>query len=49
MRLAQGEGLFYGWVVVGASIVAAAITMGLMFSLGVFMEPLELTFGWGSG
>jgi MFS family permease len=49
MRLAQGEGLFYGWVVVGASIVAAAITMGLMFSLGVFMEPLELTFGWGRG
>jgi sugar phosphate permease len=49
MRLVQQEGLFYGWVVVGASIVAAAITMGLMFSLGVFMEPFELTFGWGRG
>ncbi|ETX02717.1 MAG: hypothetical protein ETSY2_34965 [Candidatus Entotheonella gemina] len=49
MQLAQRGGLFYGWIVVGASIVAAAITMGLMFSLGVFMEPLELTFGWGRG
>ena len=49
MQLAQRRGLFYGWVVVVAAIVAAAITMGLMFSLGVFMEPLELTFGWGRG
>jgi MFS family permease len=49
MRLAPRERFFYGWVVVSASIVAAAITMGLMFSLGVFMEPLELTFGWGRG
>jgi MFS family permease len=45
----QRRGFFYGWVVVGASIVAAAMTMGLMFSLGVFMEPLQLTFGWGRG
>ncbi len=49
MRMAQRGGLFYGWIVVGASIVCAAITMGLMFSLGVFMEPLELTFDWGRG
>ena len=49
MQRLQRQGLFYGWVVVGASITAAAITMGLMFSLGVFMEPLELTFGWGRG
>src|SRR6266478_10138359 len=25
------------------------IGMGLMFSVGVFMEPLETTFGWGRG
>lgn len=49
MRMAQRGGLFYGWIVVGASIICAAITMGLMFSLGVFMEPLELTFNWGRG
>ncbi len=49
MQMAQRGGLFYGWIVVGASIICAAITMGLMFSLGVFMEPLELTFGWGRG
>ncbi len=49
MQMAQRGGIFYGWVVVAASIVCAAITMGLMFSLGVFMEPLEMTFAWGRG
>jgi MFS family permease len=40
---------FYGWVIVAAAMVIIAIGVGLMFSLGIFMEPLELALGWGRG
>lgn len=41
--------LFYGWVIVAAATAIIATGMGLMDALGVFMEPLETTFGWGRG
>jgi sugar phosphate permease len=40
------RGLFYGWIVVTAALSIIAIGVGLMFSLSVFMEPLEQAFGW---
>jgi MFS family permease len=40
---------FYGWVIVAAATAIIATGMGLMDALGVFMEPLETTFGWGCG
>lgn len=43
--------LFYGWVIVGASIVGLATgwaTIGI-FSFGAFIKPLELEFGWQRG
>ena len=45
----QRPRIFYGWVIVAAASMIVAISMGLMFSLGVFMEPLETAFGWGRG
>ena len=45
----QQRGIFYGWVIVAAAFTIVAMGMGLMFSLGVFMEPLETAFGWGRG
>jgi len=43
------DGIFYGWIIVAAAFIIIGLGMGLMFSLGVFMEPLETAFGWGRG
>jgi predicted MFS family arabinose efflux permease len=37
---------FYGWVVLAASISLMMIGAGTMFSLAVFLKPLEEEFGW---
>ena len=46
MHTARRQGLFYGWVLVATALAIIALGMGLMFSLGVFMEPLESALGW---
>jgi predicted MFS family arabinose efflux permease len=38
--------VFYGWVVLAASVALIAVGMGTMFSLAVFLRPLEEEFGW---
>jgi MFS family permease len=45
----QPRRIFYGWISVAAAFTIGAMGMGLMFSLGVFMELLETIFGWGRG
>ena len=45
----QPRRIFYGWIIVAAACTIVAMSVGLMFSLGVFMEPLETGFGWGRG
>jgi len=37
--------VFYGWVIVGASLVIILILVGIRFSFGVFFKSLELEFG----
>jgi sugar phosphate permease len=49
MRTARRQGLFYGWIMVVTALTIIALGVGLMFSLGVFMEPLEHTLGWSRG
>jgi sugar phosphate permease len=49
MHCQPQRGLFYGWIVVTAALIIIAIGVGLMFSLSVFMEPLEQAFGWSRG
>ena len=39
----------YGWVVVGAAAVVIGIGMGALFSLGVFLVPVERAMGWSRG
>lgn len=39
------DGIFYRWIIVVAAFIIIRLGMGLMFSLGVFMEPLETAFG----
>jgi MFS family permease len=38
--------LFYGWVVVGVSALITCVGMGALFSLGVFLKPIEEAMGW---
>jgi predicted MFS family arabinose efflux permease len=38
--------VFYGWVVLAASVALIAVGTGTIFSLAVFLRPLEEEFGW---
>lgn len=38
--------LFYGWVVLTAAAVIVCVGMGALFSLGVFLKPIEETMRW---
>jgi MFS family permease len=38
--------LFYGWVVLAASAAVICVGMGALFSLGVFLKPIEESLGW---
>jgi Major Facilitator Superfamily. len=38
--------LFYGWVVVGAALLAVTIPWGILYSYGVFFKPMSAEFGW---
>jgi MFS family permease len=40
------RGLFYGWVVLFAAATVVAIGQGSLFSLGVFLKPLEESMRW---
>lgn len=41
--------LFYGWVVLAAAGAIICIGMGALFSLAVFLTPIEQTMGWSRG
>jgi MFS family permease len=38
--------IFYGWVIVGAGIVATCLGLGGMLSLSVFLQPMSEAMGW---
>jgi MFS family permease len=38
--------IFYGWVIVGAGIVATCLGLGGMLSLSVFLQPISEAMGW---
>ena len=40
------RGIYYGWVVVAAAATIICIGMGALFSLGVFLKPMEESMGW---
>src|SRR5207249_7348312 len=40
------RGFFYGWVVLAAAATIVAIGQGALFSLGVFLKPLEDSMRW---
>jgi MFS family permease len=38
--------LFYGWVIVGAGIIATCMSQGAMVSLSIFLQPMSESMGW---
>jgi MFS family permease len=41
--------LFYGWIVLAAAAAIICMGMGALFSLAVFLKPIEQTMGWSRG
>jgi predicted MFS family arabinose efflux permease len=46
MQTTQARGLFYGWIVVGVTVVALLVSAGIRAAPGVLIVPLELDMGW---
>ena len=44
--MTRASGLTYGWVVVGAGALLTCVSMGSMFSLAVFLQPMSVDTGW---
>jgi MFS family permease len=42
----SGEKVHYAWVVLGALVLVMLIASGLRATFGVFIKPMEVTFGW---
>lgn len=40
---------FYGWVIVGISIISCALIYGIRHSFSVFFSPILAEFGWSRG
>ncbi len=38
--------IFYGWVVLAAAFAIITLSIGTLFTLGVFMKPMEDDMGW---
>jgi MFS family permease len=36
----------YGWVIVGAGMLIGCVSMGTLFSLAVFLQPMSVDTGW---
>lgn len=49
MQPARQGGNFYGWVVVGVTVVALLVSAGIRAAPGVLIVPLELDMGWSRG
>jgi MFS family permease len=41
--------IFYGWVVLGAAFAIIGMGIGTLFSLGIFLKPIEEAMGWSRG
>lgn len=49
MRRAGDGRLYYGWVVVGVTVLTLLVTSGVRSAPGVLINPLEEDFGWSRG
>ena len=47
MARALGGRIYYGWVVVGVTVLALLVAAGVRSAPGILILPLEEEFGWG--
>jgi MFS family permease len=45
----MGRPLFRGWVVLAAAFAIISLSIGTLFTLGVFLKPIEDATGWSRG
>jgi MFS family permease len=45
-RAFPAAGPFYGWVVLAAAFVIISMSIGMLFTLAVFLKPIEDAMGW---
>ncbi|MFC1963823.1 MFS transporter [Chloroflexota bacterium] len=46
MKWQRPFGLYYGYIIVVASVLILTITQGTYYSFGIFLKPLAQDFGW---
>jgi MFS family permease len=44
--MTRANGAAYGWVIVAAGALMTCVSMGAMFSLAVFLQPISADTGW---
>ena len=44
--MTRASGSAYGWVIVAAGALMTCVSMGAMFSLAVFLQPMSVDTGW---
>ena len=44
--MTRASGPAYGWVIVAAGALMTCVSMGAMFSLAVFLQPMTVDTGW---
>ncbi|GEP54320.1 MFS transporter [Reyranella soli] len=44
--MTRANGSAYGWVIVAAGALMTCVSMGAMFSLAVFLQPISVDTGW---
>ena len=49
MERAKPQKFFYGWIILAACFLVAAVSGGLFLTFGVFFKPLQDYFGWDRG
>ena len=43
---AASETPFYGWTILAAAFVIITMSIGMLFTLAIFLKPLEESMGW---
>ena len=48
-RIRAGRRVYYGWIIVAATLAITVVSCGTLLSWGVFVIPLASEFGWTRG
>ena len=46
VSVSSGGTSFYGWTILAAAFVIITMSIGMLFTLAIFLKPLEESMGW---